>query len=426
MKGHSLDIRAFTVVAWTGILAILLAAAPVCAQASTEQPSTRESVLQSARDALARTSVSPKPSNIERGLYWYDNQYVLAKIFAGWHGVRLAGGDFPAGAGMKFALGYDKGLTIDDPDLTLANRLDLAIVAAYSTAGYLRLRSSLSARNFAGAPVEASVFGQFYEFPQEDYFGPGMDSSEAGRTNYLLDVIEAGGAVHWKPRMLEISVGASFLNPRVGRGTDDRFPSTEEMFGPETVPGLGTQTDFSKLMASAALDWRDNRSFPHAGGRYEAAVAKFDDRDLNQFDFHRIDVHLQQYIPLASRYRVLALRAIGAFTDRDTGHSVPFYLQPTLGGHRDLRGFRENRFREENSLLLGAEYRWEAWWALDGALFVDAGMVAPSRRDLSVGDMDVSYGIGFRFHSNSALLGRLDLSFSREGFIPLLRFEHVF
>jgi hypothetical protein len=64
--------------------------------------------------------------------------------------------------------------------------------------------------------------------------------------------------------------------------------------------------------------------------------------------------------------------------------------------------------------------------ALDGALFVDAGTVAPSRQNLSLGNMEVSYGVGFRFHSNSALVGRLDLAFSKEGFVPLLRFEHVF
>ena len=207
-----------------------------------------------------------------------------------------------------------------------------------------------------------------------------------------------------------------------------RYPiaSTEEVFSPETTPGLGTATDFIKVQASAAFDWRDNPSYPHSGGRYEVVAAKFDDHDLGQFDFYRVDVHLQHYIPLASRYRVLAFRAIGAFTDADGGQSVPFYLQPTLGGHRDLRGFRESRFRDHNTLLLGAEYRWQAWWALDGALFVDAGTVAPARRDLSLSNMDVSYGVGFRFHSNSALTGRLDLAFSREGFIPLLRFEHVF
>ena len=38
----------------------------------------------------------------------------------------------------------------------------------------------------------------------------------------------------------------------------------------------------------------------------------------------------------------------------------------------------------------------------------------------------MTYGVGFRIHSNSAFVARLDLAFSREGFIPLLRFEHAF
>ena len=204
-----------------------------------------------------------------------------------------------------------------------------------------------------------------------------MDSLESNRTNYLLDVIETGGEVHWRPYKLDFGGGASYVSPSVGSGTDSRFASTEDVFGPDTTPGLGTETDFIKVQASAALDWRDNPSYPHSGGRYEVTAAKFDDHDLGQFDFYRVDVHLQHYIPLASRYRVLAFRAIGAFTDADGGQSVPFYLQPTLGGHRDLRGYRESRFRDDNTLLLGAQYRWQAWWALDGALFVDAGTVAP-------------------------------------------------
>jgi hypothetical protein len=405
---------------------IALLASPVPAQTTSEPSATRSSVLDAARDALASQSAPPTRSKMEQGLYWYDNQYVLAKIFGGWKGIRIGGGDFPAGAGMKFGVGFDKGLTTADPDLAVPNRVDLALRGAYSTRGYARVSGGVDARNLGGARIDVNVFGQFYEFPQEDYFGPGMDSLEDNRTNFLLDAIESGGAVHWKPYKLDFGAGVSYLSPRIGHGTDSRFASTEEVFSPATTPGLGTRTDFLKVQASAAFDWRDNRSYPHSGGRYEVAVASFDDHDLGQFDFHRIDVHLQHYIPLPDRYRVLAFRAIGAVTDADTGQAVPFYLQPTLGGHRDLRGFREFRFRDENTLLLGAEYRWQAWWALDGALFVDAGTVAPSRQSLSLGNMEVSYGVGFRFHSNSALVGRLDLAFSKEGFVPLLRFEHVF
>src|SRR5262245_8434952 len=405
---------------------IALLATPVPAQTTSESSGTRTSVLDAARDAQTSQSAPPTRSKVERALYWYDNQYMLEKIFAGWKGIRLGGGDFPAGAGMKFGVAYDKGLTTAIPDPTLPNRVDLSLRGAYSTRGYARVSAAVNARNLGGKPIDVNAFGQVYEFPQEDYFGQGIDSLEANRTNFLLDATETGGAVHWRPYKLDFVAGASYLSPRVGQGTDSRFASTEQVFTAATTPGLGTQTDFIKVQASAAFDWRDNPSYPTMGGRYEVTASKFDDRDLGQFDFYRVDVHLQHYIPLASRYRLLAFRAIGAYTTADSGQSVPFYLQPTLVGHRDLRGYRESRFRDQNTLLLGAEYRWEAWWALDAALFVDAGTVASTRQDLSVGNMNVSYGVGFRFHSNSALVGRLDLAFSREGFIPLLRFEHVF
>ncbi len=178
--------------------------------------------------------------------------------------------------------------------------------------------------------------------------------------------------------------------------------------------------------ASVGFDWRDNARHPRAGGVYCVRVSDYRDQDHGAFDFRRVDIDAQQYVPLPDKYRVIALHAAATLTDADAGHEVPFFFQPTLGGAQTLRGFREFRFRDQNSLALSAEYRWEAWWALDGAVFVDAGTVARDRRGLKLSDLDVTYGVGFRIHSNSAFVARLDLAFSREGFIPLLRFDHAF
>jgi hypothetical protein len=182
-------------------------------------------------------------------------------------------------------------------------------------------RPALAALLMLGAaPVlalDVSGFSQYYEFPQEDFFGFGMDSQESDRTNYRLDATERGGLVRWRPLFLDLAAGGSYISPRTGHGTDDRFPSTEQRFRPATMPGLGTRTDVVTLEASAAIDWRDNPAHPHAGGRNGVTAARFNDRDLNQYDFHRIDVSLQQYVPLTDRYRILALRAEGcspAFT----------------------------------------------------------------------------------------------------------------
>ena len=169
----------------------------VPAQTTSEPPATRSSVLDAARDALASQSTPPTRSKMEQD--WNlgtHNQYVLAKIFGGWKGIRIGGGDFPAGAGMKFGVGFDKGLTTADPDLAVPNRVDLALRGAYSTRGYARVSGAVNARSLGGAPIDVNVFGQFYEFPQEDYFGPGMDSLEDNRTH--LDAVESGGAVHRK------------------------------------------------------------------------------------------------------------------------------------------------------------------------------------------------------------------------------------
>jgi len=351
---------------------------------------------------------------------------VLPKILGGWKGFHVAGGDFPGGAGLKVGVGFDRALGSSDPDSSRPNRIDITARAAYSTRGYTRLSAGLNLRNLGGAPVDVTMSSQYYEFPQEDFFGFGRTSQKADRTDYLLDSVDTGVAVRWRPALLDIGGGLSYLTPRIGRGTDSRFPSTEALFNPATIPGFVNQPDFIRGDASLAFDWRDNPAHPHRGGRYGVVVSRFHDQDLDAFTFHRIDIDLQQYVPLPNRYRLLAVRATAILTDADTDQQVPFYFQPTLGGAQTLRGFREFRFRDQNSLLFSAEYRWEAWWALDPALFVDAGTVTPRRHDLSLRDLDVSYGAGFRVHSNRAFTARFDLAFSREGFMPLLRFELVF
>lgn len=407
-----------------------LFAAPTPVRASANEQAApipeRSAQLDAERDRKATEVSAPRRTLVERGLYWYDNQYVLAKIFGGWKGLHLGGSSFPAGAGVKAAVGFTRQVgDATDPDGP--NRFDLDAVAAYSTRGYSRIAVAWNGRRLGGAPFNARVSGQFYEYPQEDFFGLGQASEVQNRTNYLHNSTEASAALEWKPASwLALGGGVSYARPDIGSGTDSRFPSTEELFDPAALPAFTMQPDFVGADASVSFDWRDNPLHPHAGGRYAVQLSDIRDQDLDAFSFRRVTVDLQHYVPLPNRYRIVALRAAAVFTDPLEGQQVPFFYQPTLGGGQALRGFREFRFRDRNSLLLSAEYRWEASWMLDGALFVDAGQVAADRRELNLRDLDVSYGVGFRVHSNRAFVARLDLAFSREGFIPLLRFEHVF
>ena len=79
--------------------------------------------------------------------------------------------------------------------------------------------------------------------------------------------------------------------------------------------------------------------------------------------------------------------------------TVPFYLQPTLGGAYSLRGFRTFRFRDRSALLLQAEYRWRINEFVEGALFYDTGAVGPELGD--IGKLERDYGFGLRAGSRA-------------------------
>jgi hypothetical protein len=409
-----------------GLIAICLAAllpGRAVAQGGTGSDN-REAQLAAARAQKAAALQPPVRSMVERALLRYD-EGGGASILPTWRGFRFAGGDFPAGAGTKLGVGFDH--TFGGPYLDRPNHVALSTWAAYGTRGYRQLHADLAVTNLADRPLELRLRGQAFEYPEEDYFGPGIDAAEADRSAYLLRGVETDATLLWRPvRGLELTTGGGYARPRTGAGTDPRFPSVTERADASALPGLGSRPEYLHVDGGAAIDWRDNPLHPHTGGRYGVRLARYADRGDGAGDFQRVDVALQQYVPLPHRYRVLALRADAAFTDGIAGGRAPFYYQPTLGGSQTLRGFREFRFRDASSLALTAEYRWEAWWALDVALFADAGTVAAQRRDLSLKDLETSYGVGFRLHSNRAFVARLDLAVSREGFIPLLRFEHVF
>jgi len=82
----------------------------------------------------------------------------------GWHGLHLAGGDFPAGAGTKYGVGYDSA----NADAIGPNRIDVSARAARSTMGYTRVSGSMAVPPIAGS-LDVTVNAHDYEFPQEEY-----------------------------------------------------------------------------------------------------------------------------------------------------------------------------------------------------------------------------------------------------------------
>jgi len=165
---------------------------------------------------------------------------------------------------------------------------------------------------------------------------------------------------------------------------------------------------------------------PKAGGNYVVQTGWYRDRNQLGFSFRRTDLDFQQYIPFLNKTRRFALRAKGTFTEPDSGQRTPFYLQPILGGSDDLRGYRSFRFTDRNTVVYNAEYQWEIFSGLEGAVFMDAGKVMPRGGLLKFSDLETDAGFGLRFNAMNRTFMRFDVAFSHEGFQIWFKFSDVF
>ena len=138
-------------------------------------------------------------------------------------------------------------------------------------------------------------------------------------------------------------------------------------------------------------------------------------------------MRLQQFIPIFDKKRVFAFQLVVSGSDATNGGLVPFYMHPTLGGGQTLRSERDYRFRDTHMLLMNAEYRWEAFSALDMALFTDWGKVAPKFSGLDFSDLEHAYGIGFRVVAAQNVIFRLDIATGGSaGLRYMFKFNRVF
>jgi outer membrane protein assembly factor BamA len=135
--------------------------------------------------------------------------------------------------------------------------------------------------------------------------------------------------------------------------------------------------------------------------------------DLDSFQLSRSE--LVQHIPFLRETWVLSLRG-RMESAHGTDSDAPYYLLPWLGSGSSLRGYGTGRFRDKHSLLMSGEWRWiPNRYALDMALFCDAGTVGPRFKDLKFSELKYDYGIGIRLHGPAMTPLRFDVAHGNEG-----------
>lgn len=373
--------------------------------------------IETERDQKSQHLSPEAPDGVERRLNWIKDTRFLDHFSQGYGGLRVKVGGLVNGSG--FAIGPEfsrQGL--------LGGRMNFRAAAQTSARGYQKLDTEISVPRFLNDRVSLDFYAVRHNYPGLNYYGPGASSLKSGRSGFRLeDAAFDFNATVRVARNFAVGGGAGYLINNVGPGNDSRFVSSDQVY---RVPGMELQANFTRLSAFAQYDTRDYAPGPRRGGNYFVQFHQFGDRTLGLHDFNRLDLEAQQYVPFFNRRRVIALRARSVMSFQQDGRTIPFYMQPTLGGQDDLRGYRPFRFRDNNLLLMNAEYRWEVFSGMDMALFVDAGKVAARRSDLDLSHLETSAGFGFRFNARNNVFLRLDVGFSHEGFQVAVKFNNLF
>jgi outer membrane protein insertion porin family len=219
----------------------------------------------------------------------------------------------------------------------------------------------------------------------------------------------------WRPSMrAEITYGYRFERNH----TFDPAPD------PDDIIPFDLTVNVSKLTVAALLDRRDDPFEPSRGwftsANWDEAVP------LLGSDYKTAKLLTQGLYFVPVNRLVLATRAqVGIEFSSDP-------LLPTerffLGGATTVRGYGENTLGPFDDILvqpaggdglflLNAEARFPVRGWVQGVAFVDAGNVFEGKRDFSLTDLKVGYGIGLRLASPFAML-RADVAFPASAVRP--------
>jgi hypothetical protein len=404
----------------TVVVGLCLGVTVMPASAQNPEPQTRADALRQEREQKATQLEPPTPNRLEKALLDLEAGRFFERILNPAEGLYPKFGTITAGSGFAVGPGYRA-------TQRLGGAVDFSTFAMGSIKKYWIADARVQLPRLLDEHLGIDAHVQTYDFQEELFFGLGADSARTDLVHYGMRNTIVGGSAALQPTSwLTFTGRADFLNPRIESATDDDG-TIYTRFDDSTAPGLTGQPDFMRYEATADVNLREPRGNPRQGGRYLFTYQRFDDLDDNLFSFRRAEVDLQQYISLLRNRRVLALRALASVSDADDGAQIPFYYQRALGGPDDLRGFHRLRFRDTHALLLQAEYRWEIFTAVDGALFYDAGKVASRVEDLDLRDLESDYGIGFRFGTANGVFLRIEAAFgSSDGKHFIFRFNNVF
>ncbi len=396
-----------------GLSALLLVLSCVRG-ASGQEVTTRAAEIEQAQAEKAAMLYPFEPNKAE---VWMNRSFDLA--LSGqlhWHPYftsPYSGGGFVAGIGyIRYVSSYN---TVD-------------VRGAVTFSGYKRIEAEFLATRLFHRTSSLSVVGGWREATQVGFYGFGAaGQSPDNRANYGFQQPYGSALLEVRPTrgVFLLRAGVEATQWKQTAPAEDTVPTIEAVYSPTTLPGLGAHPVYLHSQGTVGIDSRLSPGYARRGGFYGITVHDFADTK-SQFGFNQVDYEAIQHIPILREAWVLSFHGLAQTTYAKNNEQIPFFMMPAVGGGSDLRAFSSWRFRDQNTLLLQAEWRVMVSRFLDMAVFYDTGKATASRSDLNLSDLRSDWGIGFRLHGRLQTPLRIEFAKGNEGFALVLGASQAF
>jgi hypothetical protein len=263
------------------------------------------------------------------------------------------------------------------------------------------------------------------------YFGLGPSTSESQRSYFGMRETILGTNVTWPIlRRWNVSLygeaNGRFVNIRGSH--DQPSPSIEQRYTEAGAPGLTNQPVFAQFGEGARI--RPSLLADYLRLNYNVLFQQFVAVGNSRYSFRRLTFDLQHQIPLyrttthtllpssingpdecsrgmdqdcpaisRNREGSIGIRLFISESMTPSGHVVPFYFQPTLGGS-DINGnpwlssYQDYRFRAPNVILLRGSFEHSLYGPVGFSFMADTGKVALRRGDIDFSHLAHTYSAG--------------------------------
>jgi outer membrane protein assembly factor BamA len=323
-----------------------------------------------------------------------------------WLGVRIG----PA-FGVSGTSGPAAGVSIQGHG-GLGARSNLTATWSTKDTRKIHFRAAVTDRRM---PLGVTANASYDYLPNRRFYGMGNDA-DFNKTIYLRRENAGGVGVHFGAdpyRRVFGVVGISDVN--VGPGYTG-VPRAQDVFSPDDVPGLESDTKVIGYGVGADLASTDSRTDPTLGVHLRGRVLRKESIDEHNLDYYDWSGEARAYMPVLSNRRVIALRYVYKGVDPiGSSEEIPFYRMPSSADEVRFAGFKGNRFVDRQLMLAHAEYRWIAWRRIWADLFLQYGEVAPYAEAFKASEAHRSIGGGLRTRLSGSTSARLEIGHSHEG-----------